>query len=127
MRLLRRGADFAELAGKNSIRPWSAKRGGELGYGTRSRFDPFGEGFVRAKVGDLIGPLPVGPFVAIFKILGKKEGHPNSLEESRSDIVNQLLPLKKRNAFEAALSGLRKRRGVSIDMKVLGNVVVSAP
>jgi len=122
---LRRGAVFAELARRNSIRPWAAERGGELGYGTRSRYDPLGEGFFNAKVGELIGPLPVGPFFAIFKILGKKEGRPKSLEESRSDIMNQLLPLRKRRTFDAALSRLRSHRGVSIDMEALGNVVIS--
>ena len=125
IRLLRRGADFSDLARRNSIRPWAAERGGELGYGTRSRYDPFGEKFFSAKVGSLIGPLTVGPFYAVFKILGKMEGHPRSLEESRSDIVNQLLPFKKQRVFDAALSGLRNRRGVSVDLEALGNVVMS--
>jgi parvulin-like peptidyl-prolyl isomerase len=124
MGLLRRGAHFVELARRNSIRPWGAKRGGELGYGTRSRFNPFAEKFFSGQAGDLIGPLSVGPFFAIFKILGKKEGHPKSLEGSRNDIVNQLLPAKKRTAYEAALAGLRNRSGISIDMEALGNVVI---
>jgi parvulin-like peptidyl-prolyl isomerase len=125
MKLLRRGANFSDLARRNSIRPWAAERGGELGYGTRSRYDPFGEEFFSEKVGALLGPLTVGPFFAIFKILGKMEGHPKSLEESRYDIVNQLLPMKKRKAYEAALSGLRIRGGASIDMEALGNVTIS--
>lgn len=125
LHLLRRGADFAGLARKNSIRPWAAERGGELGYGPRSGFGPFGEKFFRAKVGDLIGPEPVEPFVALFKILGKRESHRKSLVESRSDIVNALLPAKKRSAYEAALAGVRKTSGASINMEALGNVVVS--
>jgi parvulin-like peptidyl-prolyl isomerase len=124
LRLLRRGADFADLARRNSIRPWAAEQGGELGYGPRSRFGPYADKFFRAKVGDLIGPETVEPFVAVFTILGKKEVHPKSLEESRADIVNQFLPAKKRAAYEAALGNLRKASGVSINMEALGNVVV---
>lgn len=125
-RLLRRGADFADLARKNSIRPWAAEHGGELGYGPRSRFGLFGEKFFRAKVGDLIGPESVDPFVAMFKILGKRGARSKSLDESRSEIVNQFLPERKRRAYEVALATLRQSSGISINMEALGNVVVPA-
>lgn len=123
-RLVRKGADFAALARAHTVRPWAAAHGGELGYASRERYGALGDTLFHSRVGALVGPLEVGPYTGIFRILGRQESRPRTLEESRGDIINILLPLMKKRTYEQALVALRNRSLVSIDLEALGNVVI---
>jgi len=122
--LIRLGADFAALARSNTVRPWGVAHGGDLGYAPRSRYGILADTLFRARTGAVIGPLAVGPFRAIFRILGRKEGRLRTLEEAREDIINVILPRLKKRTYEEALMRLRNRSVVSIDLEALGNVVI---
>jgi len=122
---LRRGADFSDLARKNSIRLWAAKRSGELGFGTEARFGPMGRKLIEAKVGEIVGPERVDPYYAVFKVLEKKSGRPKGFEESRDEIVKELSQLKKLEARDAALNRLRQGVVVRINNSVLENIVLN--
>jgi foldase protein PrsA len=123
---LDRGGNFAELARKHSIRLWAAKRGGELGFGTKATFGPMGEKFFAARVGELIGPVFVDPYWAVFKIIERKPGREKSFEEAREDVIAGLLPARKQRAFREALGALRARASVSINTDALANVVITS-
>ncbi len=123
---LDRGKNFSELARKHSIRLWAAKRGGELGFGTKATFGPMGEKFFAARVGELIGPAFVDPYWAVFKILERKPGREKSFEEAREDVIAGLLPERKQRAFREALRALRARSSVVIHTDALANVVITS-
>lgn len=125
---LDRGAKFAELARKRSIRLWAAKRGGELGFGTKATYGPMGEKFFAAREGEIIGPEFVDPYWGVFKILEHKPGRMKTFEEAREDIIAGLLPMRKQEAFRSALAALRSRASITIYDDVLENVRInSAP
>jgi parvulin-like peptidyl-prolyl isomerase len=121
---LRKGVPFAELAQKMSVRSWSARQGGELGFGTLQQYGTMGKRFFDAKVGEVIGPVVLSPYVGVFKILGKKAGRERTFEESRDDVIRELLPGRKKLAFMTAVDSLRAHAQFSIDMQELGNVVI---
>lgn len=125
-RRLRRGADFSELARKNSIRLWAAKNGGELGYGTKSNYGSLGGKIFAARIGDIIGPEAVDPYYGIFKIIGKRDGRQKSFEESKDDIAKQLAFSKKQEVFKEFIEKLRGRAKISIHDDILANVKLNS-
>jgi parvulin-like peptidyl-prolyl isomerase len=124
VKLLRGGADFAQLARKRSIRLWAAKKGGELGFGTRSSFGLLGDKFFKAKEGDLIGPEHVEPYYGVFKILGAREGRSMTFDEARDEISKSLAFLRKQQVVKEAVDRLRAQSAVEIHENVLADVVI---
>ena len=122
-RRARAGNDFGALARQNSMRRWSAERGGDLGFGTRAMFGVFAEKFFKGKIGQILGPEPVEPFYAVFKILGAKPGRPKTYDESRDEIISTLLPVRQERALRGAIETLRADGRIRIDMQELGNIV----
>jgi parvulin-like peptidyl-prolyl isomerase len=121
---VRKGVEFADVARKMSVRSWSARQGGELGYGSLQQYGIMGKKFFEAKVGEVIGPEALPPYFGVFKILGKKAGRERTFEEARDDVIRQVLPGRKKEAFAGAVDVLRAHARVSIDMQELGNVVI---
>jgi len=124
---LKRGKDFARLAGEKSIRLWAAKNGGELGYGTRATYGILGEKFFAASNGMIVGPEFVDPYFGVFKILDKREGRQKTFEEATPSIIEELKAIKKREVFSAAIESLRTRSTISIRMEALANVDLRKP
>ncbi|MDZ7763008.1 MAG: peptidylprolyl isomerase [Melioribacteraceae bacterium] len=93
------GEDFGKLAQEYSLREWSAKNNGEIGFAPLSKFGILKCTFWDTSVGDLLGPREIDGYYGLFKILGKKESKPieyNSIKEEvlkvfREDRQNQLL------------------------------------
>jgi parvulin-like peptidyl-prolyl isomerase len=124
-RQVQNGKSFSDLARTKSIRLWAAKRGGELGFGTKSSFGILGEKFFNAKSGELIGPEKVDPYYGIFKILGKREGRPMTFDEARDGIIKSLTFLRKQEVFQRAVTHMRDRPGITVHEDVLAEVVVN--
>ncbi len=124
MKLVRAGADFATLARKRSIRLWAARKGGELGFGTRSSFGMLGENFFNAKPGDLIGPEHVEPYYGVFKILARREGRPMTFDESREEVSKSLSFLRKQQVVKDAVDRLRAQSRVEIHEDLLADLMI---
>ncbi len=122
---LKRGADFAALANKFSLRRSTAKRGGEIGWGTKSTFGNLGEKFLAARSGAVIGPDFVDPYFGVFKILAKQEGKAKSFEESKEQISAMLASAKKLQLFEESVNSVRSRATVTIHNDELANIVIN--
>ncbi len=118
------GADFSELARRHSIRTWAAKQGGELGFGTISSYSIMGERFARAQVGEIVGPVRVDPYYAVFKILARKESRQKTFEEARPDIEAELLRKKRSEYASRTLQQLRAGASVHVREDVLAHVEV---
>ena len=124
-RALKKGANFAGLARTKSIRLWAAKRGGELGFGTKSSFGILGDKFFNAGEGDVVGPERVDPYYGVFKILAKRTGRPMTFSEARDAVIRGLLFLKKQEAFQQAVARLRTRPGTTVHEHVLADIVIN--
>ncbi|HYQ86657.1 MAG TPA: peptidylprolyl isomerase [Bacteroidota bacterium] len=116
---------FSDLARKKSIRLWAAKRGGELGFGTKATFGVLGDTFLNAKIGEVIGPQRVDPYYGIFKILAKRDGRLKTFGESRDEIIRSLAFLRKQEAFKRAVDQLRSRTDIRIHENVLADIMIN--
>ena len=119
---LRRGESFSSLARKYSIRLWAAKNGGELGFGTEADFGILGKKFFAARIGQVLGPEKVDPYVGVFKILAREEGRRKTFDESKEQIIEELRTFKRQEAFLKALAGLRSHAAIQIDDNLLANI-----
>jgi len=101
---LDKGADFAELAKKDSIDP-GAKSGGDLGY--------FGQGDMVKEFADAAFALPIGQYTKtpvktqfgwhVIKVEDHRVGKPPSFEEARQEVAQ----LVARDAIAEKLKELR--------------------
>jgi parvulin-like peptidyl-prolyl isomerase len=121
---LQKGMDFSILARKNSIRLWAAKRGGELGLGTKAKYGALGEKFFAACIGAVIGPEWVDPYFGVFKVLERREGRAMSFDEAKDQIAEGLTFSAKQEAFKKAVGNLRVTSTLSINNDKLANVVL---
>ena len=68
------GGDFGVLAAKYSVRNWSAKNGGVMGFSPVSNFGELKDTLWKADIGKVIGPLAFDKYYGIFRVLAKKDG-----------------------------------------------------
>jgi peptidyl-prolyl cis-trans isomerase D len=98
LKQLKAGADFGELAKKNSEDPGSAVKGGELGWVTRGQMVPnFEKAAFSLKPGELSGIVDTEYGYHIVQSEEKQEAHTQTFEEARPQL---LLEAKKQVAGE---------------------------
>jgi parvulin-like peptidyl-prolyl isomerase len=127
LKAVREGADFARLARQRSIRLWAAKQGGELGYKSPAEYGALGAKFVEARVGEIIGPEFVDPYYGIFKIMGRRESRPMTVEEARPQILEGLHSQQMSEAVGKAIGSLRRWHPISIDDALLQSIPLVNP
>ncbi len=85
------GADFAELAKKNSQDPGSAPEGGDLGFFGKGRMaKSFDETVFAMKAGDIVGPVETQYGYHIIRLEEIKAGKRQPLEEVRAKIEEEV-------------------------------------
>lgn len=109
---LKKGADFAELAKKNSTDPGSGKNGGDLGW--------FGEGAMVPEFMAAVEHLEKGKFTEtpvktqfgyhIIKLEDTRDSAPPALNEVKPQIENEL----KQKKIQEYIENLRKNAKVDI-------------
>ena len=86
----RSGADFAALASEYSQDPGSASHGGDLGwFGKGMMVKPFEDACVKARVGQIVGPVRSQFGLHIIKVLGKDSRELNIADVKMSIKVSQ--------------------------------------
>ncbi|MBD3290289.1 hypothetical protein GF337_15905 [candidate division KSB1 bacterium] len=115
----RQGEDFSELARKHSIRKWSAKRGGELGYGTKSQYGIHAEKLFQMKGGEIGGPFKTDSYYSIIQVIGFREARQKSYDQAKSEIEKTLLEEKKRDVLLRSIQRMRDSLHVEYDMQGL--------
>jgi foldase protein PrsA len=123
-RLVDRGADFAALARKRSIRLWAANQEGELGFGTRSAFGVLGDRFMEAKPGTVIGPEFVDPYWGVFRVKEHRGGRLKTFDEAKPEIAEGLARAGKLQAFKTSVESLRAGADVAMDIDRLSTLIV---
>jgi peptidyl-prolyl cis-trans isomerase D len=91
LKQIRSGADFAELAKKNSEDPGSAVNGGDLDYFGRGRMVPeFDQAAFAMEVGQISDPIKTQFGYHIIKVVDKKPATVRTLQEVRQQLQDQL-------------------------------------
>jgi peptidyl-prolyl cis-trans isomerase D len=91
LKQVKAGADFAELAKKNSEDEASAKNGGDLDYFGRGRMIPeFEQVAFALQPGQISDPVKTSYGYHIIKLVDKKPGTTKPLQEVRQQITDQL-------------------------------------
>jgi len=116
---LKAGGDFSEIAKEKSTGP-SAAQGGDLGY--------IAKGTIISEIGDVVFALELGEVsdviktefgFHILKVLDKKPEIIKPVEEVKEDIIENLLPLKQREAFDNLLEELKSKVTIEINEEAL--------
>lgn len=116
---LKAGGDFSEIAKEKSTGP-SAAQGGDLGYLTK--------GTIVTEIEDVVFTLEVGEIsdvikiefgFHILKVLNKKPEIIKPIEEVKEDIIQILLPIKQKEAFENLLEELKSKVEIQINEEAL--------
>ena len=97
---IRDGADFAELAKKNSDDPGSARQGGDLGYfGRGVMVGAFEEKAFGMKEGEISEPFKSPYGYHIIKLTGVRKGDTKPFDEVRSTLVDRYRQQKAEERF----------------------------
>lgn len=119
---IRSGADFAALARRHSLRTWAAERGGELGFAPAGRYGQFADRVFAAEVGELIGPLQVGDYFSIMRVLARKPERQKRFDEVRQQIESELLWEWQQRSIDQYVQLKRQQLGVTLDESLLATV-----
>ncbi len=116
LKQLQHGANFADLAKKNSEDTGSAEKGGELGYIVRGQTVPnFEKAAFSLKPGELSGLVETEYGYHILQVENKQEAHTQTFEEVRPQLLaeaqKQAGAESLRKAIEAAHSEIAKTPG----------------
>lgn len=106
------GANFAELAKKQSDGP-SSRRGGNLDYITRDEMvKPFSDAAFSLGVGEVSGPVKTRYGWHLIKVEDKKAASEANYEDVSDTIVQRVTERKKKQKFREILSKLRQETEV---------------
>jgi len=119
--LLDEGSDFGELAKEYSLREWSAKNDGIMGYSPISKFGSYKDLFWNSQVGQIIGPVKIEGIYGIFRLLGKEDGKPLDFDVVKSEVIKAS---QFENQKEILYDYVQKFRG-KINISVNENVLYS--
>jgi peptidyl-prolyl cis-trans isomerase D len=113
LKQLKGGADFAELAKKNSQDPGSAPRGGDLGWLVRGQtVKPFEDAAFSLKSNQLSDPVKTQFGYHIIQVLEHQQPHLGSFEEVRAQLADDVRKLRVGKMMEdladRATSALKK-------------------
>ncbi len=125
LRRIEKGEDFGQLAEQYSLRGWSAKNGGEIGFAPLSKFGILKSIFWNASVGELIGPQEIDGYFCLFKILGKKESKPIEYDSIRSEVLKVFREDRQPQLLQKHIDELRSNVNVEVRENVLGSLNIS--
>ncbi|HEU5046475.1 MAG TPA: peptidylprolyl isomerase [Rickettsiales bacterium] len=112
---LKKGANFEELAKKNSTDPSSVNNGGDLGWFTKDKMVPeFSQAAFSLKPGQVSDPIKSDFGWHIIKVEGRRQSTPPSFDQMKShlaqelgnkvvgDYINDLMKGEKVTAYDAS-------------------------
>ena len=121
--MLKKGANFAELAKKYSIDTGSAKNGGDLGYFSPGQMVPeFEQAAAKLKPGEISEPVKTKFGYNIIKVTDKKMGKPVDFEKVKNAIMQRLSAEKQKEVFDSYVEGLKKTYKVEINKEALSKL-----
>ncbi len=116
------GDDFSRLAATYSVRQFSAVRGGDIGFVTRSELGPHADAVFSLSPGEWTGPIPAESRHFFFKCLEKTAPRKLSFAEARADIERTLRSIWWERVRSEKINEIRGRVPVAAHPKKLRNV-----
>lgn len=116
---VRLGASFSGLARTHSLRRSSAAHGGKTGYRSAADFGGAGTRLTTAKEGELIGPLSVDAYYAVYQVIGRRPPRQKTFEEAEAQVKRELVIEAKFRAYGKLVETLRAGRDVAVDEDLL--------
>lgn len=113
------GADFGELAQKYSLRKWSAKNKGIIGYAPLRKFGKLKNKLWKNSVNQIIGPIEIDDYFGIFKILGKKERNPIDLEKIKPEVIKEIHKTNETQYVRSYLDQLQQDVNIQINQDLI--------
>ena len=108
LKQIKAGADFGELAKKNSEDPGSASKGGELGFVTHGQMVPnFEKSAFALKQGETSGVVETEYGYHILQSEEKQEPHTESFEEARPQLFMEAQKQQGTEALNRAMDSAR--------------------
>jgi len=119
--LIKSGKDFGELAQNFSLRDYSAKNNGEIGFSPIDKFGSLKDIFTKSTIGELIGPVRIENYYGLFKILGKKD--PKSIEFSiiKKGVRDAFIFEQRTKLRDEYINKIRNGLEIKIDYKLLAS------
>ncbi len=129
---LKNGADFAELARKESADPGSAEAGGDLGWAAKGTYVPeFEDVLWSLKPDEISEPVKTEFGYHIIRLDEIQKQNPPTLEESKDRIRDEIATEKARKLFAARMEQMSDLAFKSDDLKpvseALGLPVQTSP
>lgn len=115
------GEDFGKLAQKYSLRTWSAKNNGIMGFSPISNFGDMKDTLWSASVGKTFGPVPFDKYYGIFRLLGKKDSEPININLVKPQIVNAIKNIKGFPYMKKHIDELTKKTKVNVNRELIKN------
>lgn len=121
LELIKSGKDFGELARNFSLRDWSAKNNGEIGFSPIDKFGNLKETFSNSNVGELIGPVRIENYYGLFKILGKKDPRPIEFSIIKKSVRDAFIFEQRTKLRDEYINKIRSGLEIQIDYKLLAS------
>ncbi len=122
---LLKGASFAELARKYSMRKWSAQNGGDMGWADVQRFGNLKDKLWKAPVNSIVGPLEINRVFGLFEVLQKEKPQPVRFEKIRRKVLETYKSVNNTELMRTYLQALRSRAEIKINNKLLKKFVLN--
>ena len=118
------GEDFGLLAGKSSLRKWSAKNKGVMGLSPISNFGELKDTLWSLPLGKVLGPLQFEKYYGMFRVLNKENGHPIDVNVVRDQIVKAVKNEKGFPYMKRRLESLSKETTIKVNDEIVKNYTI---
>jgi len=119
------GEDFGNLAEKYSLRIWSAKNKGEMGYSQLSNFGDMKDTLWDSPLGKLFGPIRFDKYYGVFRVLGKKDVEPIEISLVKQEIIKNIENEKGFPYMKKRLENLSKKTTIKVNSDLVKNYVIN--
>ncbi len=126
-RKLQSGENFGKLAKKYSLREWSAKNDGEIGFAPISKFGILKVTLWESSVGEIIAPQKIDDYFGIFKILGKRKSEPIAYEDIEQEVLDVYKNDRKNQLLFDYIDHLKEEIKVQVNEKLLSSLTFDLP
>ena len=120
-----KGEDFGKLAQKYSLRTWSAKNNGVMGFSAISNFGDMKDTLWNSAIGKTFGPIPFDKYYGIFRLLGKKDSEPININFVRPQIINAVKNIKGFPYMKKHIEELTKKTKVNVNQELIKNYKIN--
>ncbi len=113
--LLKNGADFGDLARKNSLREWTRNKGGEIGFVRKGDLGGIGESVFGLKKNEIGGPFQTGDRFILMQKIDERPERQKPYEEARSEIIESLVFYSHMDVLKRRIDAWKKERKITFD------------